>query len=1211
MAETSARSKFPRISTIRFLRVILGFKPDCRLLSPLILLCFYMTVWANPAWSAAAKDFKYPISEVPQPTPQIQLSPEERAWIAAHPVIRLGTDRSFAPYVKPQASGKITGIEPDILARINALTGANIQLVLGDWPDIVARAERGELDGLAVSSPHPERKAHFLFSDSPYSIFRYIYTRKAAPARSMADLAGKKVGVRRASLVEQKLLARWPQIIPVDKASSQELTVALLKGEVDAALSGPSFLQAIHENLFSGLDLAFVVPDSEAQILYSVRKENPELQSILNKALATIGQGEIHAIMEKWGGIYPKSSADELALSEEDRAWVREHPVVHVRIGDFPPYHFWDNGPQGISVELLDTIAKKTGLRFEYLYGSSWSEAMEGFQKHTGIIDMVPTAKRTTEREEFMAFSQDYLHLPWMIFTRNDDNRIFSLEDLFGKTIAVENAYILQEQLAKQYPQIQQLKVKEAAEALLALSAGKVDAYIGNLPVAQYYIARRGLSNIKVSAGTTLGVHTQAFAVRKDWAQLAAILDKGLADIPQTERSKIERKYFSVAVTEQLDYSRVLQVAGVALVIIGIFLYSNRIMAREISQRKALNVSLRESESRYRRITETVPAMLYDYVLHPDGSSQFLYVGPRCRDLLELTENDLLNDAGLFWKMVYEEDLQRLKQEDRSANREEKVFSSDVRITTSSGHLKWIQLSSQPNPAPPGELTVWSGFMLDITGRKLAEQKLSDAVVAAKAANVAKSRFLATMSHEIRTPMNGILGMAQMLLMPDLKDYERHDYARTILNSGRMLLTLLNDILDLSKVEAGKVMLESTALNPQQILSEITALFTEIARSKSLALDSVWTGPADQRYLGDSNRLRQMLSNLVGNAIKFTPQGQIRIEVREVKREGEYATLEFAVSDTGIGIPKEAQTRLFEPFSQADSLTTRKYGGTGLGLSIVRGLAQLMDGEGGCESEPGQGSRFWFRIRVRLVAAGTNSRQANRLNAEDDPAVLPTRFSGRVFVVEDNAINRKVIEAMLKQFGVMVELTSDGQQALDAIRGGDPADLILMDVHMPVMDGYAATQQIRQWETETGKPRRPIIALTADAFEEDRQRCLASGMDDFLSKPILFDPLKRMLNRWLGSQHAANASAIESLPEARPVDVPKAMAFVRKLIPLLAENSFDAFDCFNDLRETLAETDAAGEVAEMGRLLEEFRFSLALERLRQILTARGWEDKTP
>ncbi|CAK0775318.1 two-component system, sensor histidine kinase [Gammaproteobacteria bacterium] len=515
-----------------------------------------------------------------------------------------------------------------------------------------------------------------------------------------------------------------------------------------------------------------------------------------------------------------------------------------------------------------------------------------------------------------------------------------------------------------------------------------------------------------------------------------------------------------------------------------------------------------------------------------------------------------------------------------------------------------------PLRSSEGEIIGLLGISRDVTEARRNEVALRQAKEAAEAANIAKSRFLATMSHEIRTPMNGILGMAQMLLMPSLKDYERQDYARTILNSGQLLLTLLNDILDLSKVEAGKVTLESTALNPEQILSEITALFAETARSKSLSLDFMWNGPANQRYLGDPIRLRQMLSNLVGNAIKFTPQGQVRIEAREIKRAQQTATLEFSVSDTGIGISKDSQARLFEPFTQADSSTTRRFGGTGLGLSIVRSLAHLMGGEVGCESEPGQGSRFWFHCRAPLISADVDSRHAERAHTEDNPATLPTRLSGRVFVVEDNPINRKVIEAMLKQLGVMVELTVDGQQALDAILRGDPADLILMDVHMPVMDGYTATERIRQWEKENDKPRRPIIALTADAFEEDRQLCLTSGMDDFLSKPILMDTLKRVLNQWLGSQSRVLPPAPPT-PVKNPVDVPWLMARVRELTPLLEKNKFDAFDAFNALQEALAETDIAEEIAGVGKLMEEFRFDLALERLQQILAIHGSPSEIP
>ena len=414
---------------------------------------------------------------------------------------------------------------------------------------------------------------------------------------------------------------------------------------------------------------------------------------------------------------------------------------------------------------------------------------------------------------------------------------------------------------------------------------------------------------------------------------------------------------------------------------------------------------------------------------------------------------------------------------------------------------------------------------------------------AAEAASIAKSRFLATMSHEIRTPMNGILGMAQLLLSPNLEDAARQDYARTVLNSGQTLLTLLNDILDLSKVEAGKVELESAAFEPGQILHEAQTLFAEAAAQKGLRIESAWNGPT-QRYLGDPHRLRQMLSNLVGNALKFTEKGQIRIEAREVERDGQRALIEFSVTDTGIGIPADKQALLFKPFSQADSSTTRQFGGTGLGLSLVRSMAMLMGGDVGIESEAGQGSRFWFRIRADLLAVGADSRDEVRqakvgADGTECPAAgtamgvgsgTPGTFAGRILVVDDNPTNRMVLKAMLNKPGVHCDFAENGQQAVDAITGADKIapDLVLMDCQMPVLDGYQATRRIRQWESENARPRLTIVALTASAFEDDRQNCLDVGMDDFLTKPIAIEKLMATLGHWLAGGTAGLVPATQT-----------------------------------------------------------------------------------
>jgi PAS domain S-box-containing protein len=527
------------------------------------------------------------------------------------------------------------------------------------------------------------------------------------------------------------------------------------------------------------------------------------------------------------------------------------------------------------------------------------------------------------------------------------------------------------------------------------------------------------------------------------------------------------------------------------------------------------------------------------------------------------------------------------------------------------GHLVAVQLNGIIVTGRDGKRFIWS-IVEDIRERRSKLLELTRAKELAQSANQAKSRFLATMSHEIRTPLNGILGMAQVLLSPGIGELERLEYARTIINSGQTLLTLLSDILDLSRVEAGNLQIESIALEPLALITETADLFSQPARSAGLLIDFSWAGVPDACYLGDPHRLRQMLSNLVSNAIKFTKQGHIRIEASEISHDKDGAVLEFAVSDTGVGIAPDKQGLLFRSFSQADASTTREYGGSGLGLSIVRNLAELMGGGVGVHSEPGQGSRFWFRVRLAHGPAGAKAPEKARTLDAHAPfhATLP-QFAGHVLVVEDNAINQMVIQALLAKHGVQVTLVVDGQQAQDALTAPErvaPFDLVLMDLQMPVLDGCSATRWLRAWEAQTGCVRMPVVALTAGAFDDERQQCLDAGMDAVLTKPIVMEQLQATLARWLALQPTA-LQAQNPVPARvqMPVDRAHIQALLAEIMPLLAHSKFSSIACFRQLQEALVGTALQDDLAQTARLLQEFHFDMVQQRLRQMAAQQGWE----
>ena len=425
-----------------------------------------------------------------------------------------------------------------------------------------------------------------------------------------------------------------------------------------------------------------------------------------------------------------------------------------------------------------------------------------------------------------------------------------------------------------------------------------------------------------------------------------------------------------------------------------------------------------------------------------------------------------------------------------------------------SEYIEWATIS--PLREPDGQITGYVAAKLDITRRKQAENELIVALERAEAASQAKTRFLAHMSHELRTPMNAILGFAQLLQQDPLTEDQRQ-MVGMIREAGDGLLHIINDVLDLSKIEAGRMALESRPFALAPLLERMERLLRPSAADKGLELILDKPPETAAHLLGDTQRLEQVLINLLGNAIKFTDSGQVRLHITSLEVTPETAKLRFEITDTGIGIDADTLTRLFQPFSQGDNSLSRRHGGTGLGLVISQRLVEQMGGDLGVASEPDQGSTFWFELTFPRII---NPRLPEAPQPREPQPTARAPLDGlRLLAVDDNHINLRMIERVLQRQGATVALAHDGQEALQQLQAKpDGFDAVLMDIQMPVMDGLTATREIRQ---NPALRHLPVFALTAGVLPEEREAALAAGIDGFIAKPLELEALVALLRPYL------------------------------------------------------------------------------------------------
>ena len=552
--------------------------------------------------------------------------------------------------------------------------------------------------------------------------------------------------------------------------------------------------------------------------------------------------------------------------------------------------------------------------------------------------------------------------------------------------------------------------------------------------------------------------------------------------------------------------------------------------ARDVTDRVEAERQLRENDQRFQRIAQNTPGMLFQCVLREGEGLAFTYVSDAVRSIYGVEPEAALADGSLIAGAAHPDEREALARAIERSARELEPFDWSGRIYHVNGSVRHLRVRSRPERLADGG-TRWDGLAVDETVQKQAEVELqrakdrADAALAeaelarvqaeaaqeqAEAASYAKSAFLANMSHEIRTPLSHVISFGELIegnLRADLHGGQaslpmpleaRHQAAETICRSGKHLLSVLDDVLDLSKIEAGRMTVEAIDVEPARIIEDVASLMRVKAIDKQLVLDVRYASPIPEVITADPTRLRQALLNLVGNALKFTEAGGVLIEAK-VDQTLSPKCLFVRVIDSGIGLTDEQRGRLFEPFSQADESTTRRFGGTGLGLAVSRRLVRLMGGELACRSTAGEGSTFTITLPI-------TEQEAHHMTLPNQPPAMPANPSGplaglKILVVEDGPENQWLIGMHLRNAGAVVAAAADGQAGVRAVRNSmtdsDPFDCVLMDMQMPIMDGYTASGEVRRM----GYPG-PVIAFTAHAMTGDREKCLNAGCDAYTTKPI-------------------------------------------------------------------------------------------------------------
>ncbi|WP_321356031.1 transporter substrate-binding domain-containing protein [Pseudomonas extremaustralis] len=1035
----------------------------------------------------------------------VRLDEADWGWLREHRTLSLGVSApDYAPFDLSNNKDELEGITADYAALIAQLLNIAIEVRRYDTRDEVIEAlKSGAVDFVGSANGYEAADPQLVLSRSYANDQPTLVTRAGDSHALSADLAGKRVAMLYHYMQPDAVQAFYPDAHLLLFGSTFEAIGAVAFGQADVYLGDAiSARYLINKNHLNNVRMADFSALEVNPFGFAFVKDNVRLLNIINAALAAVPVNQQMEILRRWSaGGSGFLEADRLRLSDSEQRWLEKHPRVKVAAVDkFVPLSFSNEQGQfeGLSAEVLSRISLRTGLRFDVEQGSSLPRQID--EVSSGRVDMLASVIPSIERSEKIRFTRPYLSNPYVLVVAADNDRLITLEDMPGKRLALINGNNLIMEIIRDFPGIGFVDVENPEQALDLVAKGSVDATVVPLISARYMIARHYRGRLRINSTVGREPARITFGVNRSQLELYSILDKALLSISPEEMDELTNHWRSEIIIEDSYWARhrnvIIQGFGLAalllLVTLGWVFYLRNLIRKRAQAERALSDQMR------------FMSVLIDGTPHP------IYVRDR-QGRLMACNNAYLDVFGfkledVIGKTVVETDTGNPPQAQsfhadylRLMEQGEPQIHDRVLKVSGGGVMtiyQWMLPYRDSNGNVVGMIAGW----VDVSERQRLLGQLQEAKEEADAANRAKTTFLATMSHEIRTPMNAVIGMIELALKNAEQGQVDRDALEVASVASRSMLELIGDILDIARIESGHLSLSLEPANLYELLASVGRVFEGLARDKGLALQVELDPLIDRVVLIDPLRFKQVVSNLLGNAIKFTATGQVRLGAEGALADDQLS-LRLWVEDTGIGISADDQLRLFNPFIQGSNNEQSARSGSGLGLVISRNLCEMMGGRLHLSSVLGKGTR----VDVTLTLATSTATPVTSAV----PHIPPARALN-ILVVDDYPANRLLLARQLGFLGHRITTAEDGAQGFALWQAGH-FDGVITDCNMPLKDGYTLARDIRAQERLHGLAPCLLLGFTANAQPQETERCRQAGMDGCLFKPTGLDDLRAAL----------------------------------------------------------------------------------------------------